>query len=74
MPREGANVKKKINLYDYAPKKNLYPLFGNGQIEAVRMTGAESNLLLLIIVGKVLFSHFPCSREASVLSMFSRAG
>lgn len=56
------------------PEKNLHPLFWNGQIEAVRMTGAESNLLLLIIVGKVLFSHFPCSRGNSAsLNLFSRA-
>lgn len=57
MPREQAMChREKINLYDYAPKKNLHPFLENGQIQAVRMTGAESKFTPQIIVGKCCFS------------------
>lgn len=60
MPREAAVwlAGKKINLYDYAPKKTFIRFFENGQIQAVRMTEAESDFAPLIIVGNSFSFHF----------------
>lgn len=65
------------------PRKKPSSVFflENGQIQAVRMTGAEFDFVLAIIVGKNAFTssmlsrQFPCSRRLRSFSRFlSRAG
>jgi hypothetical protein len=70
-------TERKINLYDYAPKKkssSVSFLENNGQIQAVRMTGAQFDFAPPIIVGKCcVFSIFSRERDERdfTLSLFS---